>query len=174
MAAGTDGLAMAPIDASATHAMPLIAAQGIDAIIQRVMDGDIQTVLIHDRHDAAKIISVVRPAFSDVELPLVDHLMRQCLEDFRLGLVQKKRNGKPNDTLIEKGTHGDWKGARPALRSEHAGGCGQPLAPDDVDKWQSRVKIPVVQAPPPGLELFRRDVYALPSCGPRRPATHHE
>ena len=82
MAAGADAPAVPPVNPATTHAMPLVASQRIDPLLQRVMDRDIQTVLIHHCHQMAEIMAVVRPAFPDVKLPLMDHLMGQSPEDF--------------------------------------------------------------------------------------------
>jgi hypothetical protein len=82
MQAWTDGPTVPPVDTSTTDAMPLVAGQRINAVVQTVMDCDFQSVLIHHPHQVAEVISVVRPAFFDVKLPLMNHFVGYCLEHF--------------------------------------------------------------------------------------------
>ena len=71
------------VDASAAPAAPGKAGQGLHFLFQRMVDRDRQcTVAVHLTHLPEKIRSMVRPPLEDVVLPLVDHLVCECTDEF--------------------------------------------------------------------------------------------
>jgi hypothetical protein len=53
-----------------------------------MVDGDGQcTVPVHLGHLAEKIRPMIRPAFQDVELPLMNHFVGQGVDDFLLAIL---------------------------------------------------------------------------------------
>jgi hypothetical protein len=53
-----------------------------------MVDGDGQrTVPVHLSHLAEKIHPMIWPALQDIELPLMNHFMGQCVDDFLLAVL---------------------------------------------------------------------------------------
>ena len=75
-----------PLVQSATLlAAPGESSQGEDFLLQRMVDGERQgSVSIHLGHLAEKILSMIWPTLEDVELPLMNHFVRQRTHDLLL------------------------------------------------------------------------------------------
>ena len=83
MSSGLNAPALPPVDGAAVLAAPGIFGQSSYFFAEGVVDRDAETIFIHPCHHATKIQSVIRAAFQNIVLPLMDHFMRQC----RQGLV---------------------------------------------------------------------------------------
>lgn len=83
VAARLYGPALAPIDAAALAAAPGEFREGKYFGLKGVVDRDGQfSVSIHLRHLAEKVRSVVRSAFKQIILPLMDHFMSKGADEF--------------------------------------------------------------------------------------------
>ena len=50
-------------------------------------DRDAQSIAVHGRHFARKVRSVIRSSLEHIELPLVNHLVRQRADDLPFSLL---------------------------------------------------------------------------------------
>lgn len=83
MAARLDGLALPAIDLSAIGATPCEAGQGQHFFLKGVVSGHgYFPGTIHVRHLAHEVQAVIGLPFQDIELPLVDHLMGEGIQQF--------------------------------------------------------------------------------------------
>lgn len=83
VAAWLYGPALAAVDAAALAAAPGEFREGLHFCLKRMVDRDSQfAVTIHLAHLAEKVRSVVRSAFEQVELPLMDHFMGEGADEF--------------------------------------------------------------------------------------------
>src|SRR5438105_3575677 len=143
------------VDPAASHTVPGVTEQGRHVVRQRMAYGDAEAGPIHGCHHATKVVSVIRPTFADIVLPLMDHLVGQCAPHFGCRLIVKQRNREPNQPVIGKGFGGDHRSARPDGMEKQPGRGGEPLTPDDGDWRQAIRKVFDVQVPPPSLKCFR-------------------
>lgn len=72
-----NGPPMPSIPGPAPCALPGIFAERLDFILQGMADRDSERVPIDPHHHVVEILPMIRAAFPDIELPLVDHLMGQ-------------------------------------------------------------------------------------------------
>jgi hypothetical protein len=127
-----------------------------------MVDGDRQGAApIHLGHLAEKIRPMIRPPFQDVELPLMNHFMRQRIHDLLLAVCA------PLGSLLEQGK-GEANLApgrrartiliqpwpRPSTTHEHADRGGQPAAPGYVDRREAAIEEPDVEINPDILKVF--------------------
>src|SRR5213594_3009685 len=145
-----DGAPLALIDPAAPQAAPGIFGQCANRVVKVVADRDVQAVAIHRRHFFAKVRAVVRPFLENIELPLVDHLVRQRAEYFLVRLLlQRQSDQEILSTLAQRQREPDEPAARWWVRAagrsrprsdpadEHAGRGGQARAPLNVDGGES-------------------------------------
>lgn len=94
MATRLNGSALPLVNATAVLAPPSISGQGGHFFAQRVIDRDAEAVLVHARHHAPKIHTVIRAALQNIVLPLMNHFMRQGHDGFviLLGVVFLKKH----------------------------------------------------------------------------------
>ena len=153
-----------PLVQSATLlAAPGESSQREDFLLQRMVDGDGQgPVSIHLDHLAEKIRAMIRPPFQNVELPLMNHFMRQRIHDLLLPIIACL------DNLLEQGK-GEANFAcdgraktlliQPWLRSstthEHTDRGGQSAAPDEIDRRQQAGEVAAIQFGPHLGQMLR-------------------
>ena len=75
------------VEATTPQALPRIFGQGFDLSIECVANRDSQAIPVHQFHHAAEIGTVIRAPLKHIELPLVNHFVRQCANDLLLGLM---------------------------------------------------------------------------------------
>jgi hypothetical protein len=92
MVPGPDRSSLSLVGSATTKATPGVFRQLPNHMIQRVMDRDRQTALIHLTHLSREILPVVGPAFQHIELPLMNHLMRQRVDQLIMGLLVQQRH----------------------------------------------------------------------------------
>ena len=98
---------------------------------------------------------MIRPAFQDVELPLMDHLVGQCVDDFLLAIFALleyllEQGQREANFALDRGTKTHLSQARPrsSTAHEHADRGGQPAAPGEIDLGQQTSEISAVQIAP--------------------------
>jgi hypothetical protein len=93
MMARTNSPALPGIGPSASLTFPSIFGQALYGIFEGVVNCDVQSLPIHLGHLAAKVCSMVRAAFEDVKLPLMNHLVGQRVHQLfmRLRFQQGRR-----------------------------------------------------------------------------------
>lgn len=155
MAFWMNGPPMAPIARATANALPHILAQRQHLVVEGVPDRDPQRVTIDSLHHSAKIIPVVRAAFPDVELPLVDHLVGKGANQLRKGLLDEEGEGKADEAMIafHLSSGASW-GAGPLVGDEHARRGGQAPAPENPYRRKLALEIAGVQLLPEALELL--------------------
>lgn len=80
-----DRVPLPVIQASTVFAAPGKSRQGANFFLQRVVDRDGDFAgSIHLRHFQEKIQAVIRPPFQHIELPLMNHLMGEGIEELLL------------------------------------------------------------------------------------------
>jgi hypothetical protein len=120
-----DGFALPTIDLSAVCATPSKSRQGQHFFLQLMVggDGDVART-IHLRHLPEKIPSVVRPPFQHIELPLVDHLMGEGIQQllFRVGrpCCEPLQQGLGQANFPTAAAPGRWRYSWTATADEHA------------------------------------------------------
>ena len=144
-------------------AAPGESSQGEDFLLQRMVDGDRQgPVSIHLGHLAEKILSMIWPPLEDVELPLMNHFVRERIDDLLLPI------GAGFDDLLEQGQGEanfacDWR-AKTLLTQpwswsstthEHTDRGGQSAAPDEIDRRQQAGEVAVIEIGPHLGQLLR-------------------
>ena len=83
MAAGVDRPPLASINAPASPTTPRKPRERLHFLLQRVVDRNGESaVAVHFPHLAEEIRSMIRMPLEDIVLPLVDHLMRYCADEF--------------------------------------------------------------------------------------------
>jgi hypothetical protein len=86
------------VQSAALPAAPGESRQRENFLLQRMVHGDRQgPVSIHLGHLAEKILSMIWPPLEDVELPLMNHFVRECIHDLLLPIL-----ACPDD-LLEQG-----------------------------------------------------------------------
>ena len=76
------------VQSAALPAAPGESRQREDFLLQRMVDGDRQgPVSIHLGHLAEKIRAMIWPPFQNVELPLMNHFVRQRIHDLLLPIL---------------------------------------------------------------------------------------
>lgn len=149
MAARMDGSSPTTVDFSTPLAPPGMSCQRPRFVRQRVVNGNAEEPVTVDLpHLSSKVRTMIRPAFQNVVLPLMDHLVGQCVEDDlfvgqtlrRQSPDQGKRqsNAAPMKALSRLFGH---VGSRSHATREEAQRGGQPSAPLDEDRWQPSIKI---------------------------------
>ena len=98
---GVNRLPLATIHSSALPTTPGKSCEGQNFLLHRMIDGDRQgAVPIHLGHLAEKIHPMIRPSLQNVELPLMNHFVRQRIHDLllailtTLGSLPEQRKGK--------------------------------------------------------------------------------
>jgi len=85
MPLGLDRPTLSPVDPSTVQTAPRKSRQGEHFLLKRVVCGDGHlTRSIHLPHLLEKVQAVIRPPLQDIELPLVDHLMGEGIQEFLL------------------------------------------------------------------------------------------
>jgi len=85
MATGLDRPPLAPVNAPASPTAPRKPGERLHFLLQRVVDRNGEdAVAVHLPHLAEEIRSMIRTPLEDVVLPLVNHLMRHCADEFVL------------------------------------------------------------------------------------------
>src|SRR4026209_866945 len=128
-----------------------------------MVDRDRQSaVTIHLRHLAEKIRPMLRPPLQDVELPLMNHFVRQRVQNLLLAvraspdnlMKQGKREANLACGLRAKAVSTQpWPGS--ASTDDHADRGGQPAAPDKIDWRQQTGEISAVQFAPHLGQMLR-------------------
>ena len=95
MPARPDGAALTFIRSPALNATPDIMPQGFHGGLQIMVDGDAQPFTIHLGHLPQEISSMIRASFQKVELPLMNHLVRECPDHLLFRLILQKHAGQP-------------------------------------------------------------------------------
>jgi len=149
------------VQASTISAPPGESRQGAHFSLQRVVDRDGDFAgAIHLHHFPQKIQTVIRPPFQHIELPLMDHLMGEGIEEFLdcvrgpFGEPLQQREGEADLSTATACGGGLWR-SRPTVTGENADRRGQTPAPDNGNRRQSPGKVPDIQVAPPQLQLFR-------------------
>lgn len=142
------------VDAPTASATPGKPGQRQHFLLERVVDGHGKsTVAVHLRHLSQKVGPVIRPPLEHVELPLVDHFMRDSADEFlcavRRFCEQGCQQGKGEANLAAVGGSvrtpcRAWTGPT----DEHADGSGQPPAPHDRNRRKRTIKVSSVQVAP--------------------------
>jgi hypothetical protein len=118
-----------------------------------VADGNPEAFTVEDLLHAMEVRTMVRPPLENIELPLMNHLVRQRADNFLLGLTLEKRHRQPNQAA-PGAQRVSWNGSgtRADVADEHAGRGGQASAPDDVDRRKDAPKKASVEFRPGGLQ----------------------
>lgn len=147
-----NGPALAAVDGATMLAAPGILGQGGHGSAQRVIDRNAEAVLVHARHHATKIETVIRAPLQDVILPLMNHFVRQGHHGLVLLLraVALKQNCReadaPSSPLFVGGL---WEHMlRSDSADKHARGGGQSPTPFEGNRRQGVTKIPAIQVGP--------------------------
>jgi len=80
-----DRASLSFIDFPASSALPGVRGKCPDRLVVPMADRDAQSIAVHGRHFARKVRSVIRSSFEHIELPLVNHLVRQRADDLTFG-----------------------------------------------------------------------------------------
>jgi len=135
---------LASVHSAALPTTPGKSRQGEDFLLQRMVDSDRQgAVPIHLGHLAEKSRPMIRPPLQDVVLPLMNHFVRQRIDDLLLAILA------PSGDLLEQGK-GQANFAlgrraktilvqsrpRSSTTHEYADRGGQLAAPDEIDRGQ--------------------------------------
>ncbi len=125
MASWLNAPALSLVNVPAVLAAPGILCQRGDFFAQRVVDRDPQPVLIHPGHHATKIGAMIRAAFQDIVLPLVNHFVRQGHDGLVAGLrvvggeQHCRQSDAPLPGWVLGGAHERLPWSKPA--SKHSG-----------------------------------------------------
>lgn len=93
--AGLDRPSLTAVDASASPAAPSKAGKSLHFHPQCMVDGHGEgAVMVHLPHLSEEIRSVIRTPLQDVVLPLVDHLVRYCTDEFVLAEWRARHQGR--------------------------------------------------------------------------------
>jgi len=105
---------------------------------------------------------MIWPTFQDVELPLMNHFVGQCVDDFLFAILaslerlleQRKREanfalGRWAKTVLIQ----PWPWA--STTHEQADRGGQPAAPDELDRGQQACEVASIQFTPHVGQLLR-------------------
>jgi hypothetical protein len=85
---GVNRLPLAAIHSSTLPATPGKSREGENLILHGMIDGDRQgAVPIHLGHLAEKIHPMIRPSLQNVELPLMNHFVRERIHDLLLAIL---------------------------------------------------------------------------------------
>ena len=121
-----------------------------------MVDGDREgPVSIHLGHLAQKVLAMIWPPLEDVELPLVNHFVRECIHDLLLpilaclddlleegkGEANFTRDGRAKPVLIQPGL-------RASTTHEHTDRGGQSTAPDEIDRRQQAGEVASIEIDP--------------------------
>jgi len=82
-----DSAPLSFIDFPASSALPGVRGKCPDRLVEPVPDRDAEPIAVHGRHLVGKVRSVVRSSLEDIELPLVNHLVRQRADDLPFSLL---------------------------------------------------------------------------------------
>ena len=155
MPARPDAAALALIDPTAQEALPGILGQRSDGLFHAVVNRDAEPVAIHRRHLAMEIRSMVGASLKPIVLPLVNHLVRERADKFRVRLVPEQGRRKPDQApLLSGGGVVDRWGSRAEAADEHPGGSSQPEAPHDLDRRQGASEVTDIKRSPALLKLM--------------------
>ena len=83
--------ALTPIVSATELAAPVVAKKTGHHMLQPMADGDARALPVHRAHHATKISPMIRSALEKIELPLVDHFMRERRPNI-LGMAGQKRD----------------------------------------------------------------------------------
>lgn len=90
-----DGPALAPVDATTLPASPGEFGESQHFFLQRMVERDRQrAVAIHLGHLAQEVLSMIRAAFQDIVLPLMDHFMGDGAAHFGLAIWRGGQEGR--------------------------------------------------------------------------------
>jgi hypothetical protein len=118
------------------------------------MDSDRQPAIIHLAHLPAKVPSMIGATFQDIELPLMDHLVCQGVDQLVMRLLFQQWHRQSNLTAVGR-EDGAIRPRSPRAdgADEHPGRCGEPATPHDLDGWQPSMEMLDIQILPEGLKL---------------------
>ena len=151
------------VQSAALPAAPGEPRQREHFLLQRMVDGDRQSPIpIHLGHLAEKILSMIGPPLEDVELPLMNHFVRERIHDLLLPIVAslddlfEQGKGEPNfacdgraKTLLIQ----PW--LRASTTHEHTDRGGQSTAPVEIDRRQQAGEVSVIEIGPHPGQLLR-------------------
>src|SRR5687767_6003912 len=126
-----------------------------------MVHGDRQgSISIHLGHLAEEIRPMIRLTLEDIELPLMNHFMRQRAHDFLfailapLNYLSEEGKGKANFAHSRRATTIPIQSrTRFSTTHKHAGRGSQSLTPDQIDEWKGSVEILLVEITPDILKL---------------------
>src|SRR5918994_3615250 len=116
------------------------------------MDGDREPTIIHLAHLPTEILSMIGAPLQNIELPLMDHLVCQGVDQLVMRLLFQQWHRQPNLTAVgrEDGAIRPRSPRSPRSHGadEHPGRCGEPATPHDLDGWQPSMEMLDIQILP--------------------------
>lgn len=158
-----DRAPLTAVDPSALPAAPRKAGQREHLLLKPMIDRDGQfAAVVHLVHLAQEFLPVIRAPFENVELPLMNHLMRNGADEFVLSvrcaghqrLEQRKRKTNfPWRGLM--GSAAGPTGTGTGMAHEHADRRGEPSTPSEIDRRECSIEISKIEISPNAGELLR-------------------
>ena len=147
MATGTDRATLSPVLLAALPASPFIFHQGLDHVVERMVDRDTKAIAIHRLHHMMEIGTMIRSPLQPLKLPLMDHFVSQRHDDFPFRLVEEQRQRESNQPSLRSGvgrvvSPRAWTDAS----DKHPGRCGQSSAPGNADRRERSVEVTGVES----------------------------
>ena len=158
-----DRAPLTAVDHSALPAAPRKTGQCEDLLLKPMIDRDGQfAAAVHLVHLAQEILPVIRAPFENVELPLMNHLMRNGANEFvfsvRCAGQQRLEQGKRKTDFPWRGLMGSTAGPTgtgTGMAHEHADRRGEPSTPGEIDRRECSIEIAQIEISPDAGELLR-------------------
>ena len=115
VAPGADRAPLPLIHLATVRAAPGILVESGDRVEKVVTQTDGHPIPIHLLHLAAKVRPMIRPALTDIELPLVNHLVGERRDHVAVLLVLQQRGRQPDQTIARA----SLSMGRPGTADEH-------------------------------------------------------
>jgi len=117
-----------------------------------MVDRDAEALLIHPRHHATKIHSMIGATLQDIVLRLMNHFMRQRRQNLMvlvgsISLQEDSREFDATPPAVVVSRPCEWM-SRSDPTDKHTGGRGQSPAPFDAYRRQGALKIAAVKMGP--------------------------